>query len=53
MQIATLPLPAGAWEVHMHPQTFHLDALWLIPPAMAVSFMAWVLWSWWKEAHRH
>jgi hypothetical protein len=37
----------------MHPETFHLDSLWLIPPAMAVSFMVWVLWCWWKEAHRH
>jgi hypothetical protein len=42
----------NAWEGSMHPQTIHLDSIWLVPPALAVSFMVWVLWSWWKEAHR-
>jgi hypothetical protein len=47
------PLPDGAWEDSMHPQTLHLDALWLIPPAFAITFMSWVLWNWFKEEHRH
>jgi hypothetical protein len=46
------PLPDNAWEGSMHPQTIHLDSIWLVPPALAVSFMVWVLWSWWKEEHR-
>jgi hypothetical protein len=37
----------------MPPDTFHAEALWLIAPALAVSFLAWVLWCWWKEAHKH
>jgi hypothetical protein len=45
---------AGAHcEVTMNPQAPHLDSLWLIPPALAVAFMAWVLWCWWEEAHKH
>jgi hypothetical protein len=40
-------------EVLMHPVTFYAETLWLIPPALAVSFLAWVLWSWWNEAHKH
>jgi hypothetical protein len=34
-------------------ESFHLEALWLIPPAAAVSFMGWVLWCWWHEAQKH
>ena len=30
----------------------HDQALWLIPVGMAVSFMLWVLWQWWKEERR-
>lgn len=37
----------------MHPQTLNLDSLWLVPPALALTFMFWVLWSWFKEGHRH
>jgi hypothetical protein len=47
------PLPNGAWEDSMHPQTLNLDSLWLVPPALALTFMFWVLWSWFKEGHRH
>lgn len=30
----------------------HEQTLWLIPVCIAVSFMVWVLWSWWRE-ERH
>ncbi len=43
----------AAGEVTMNPQTLHLDLLWLVPPMLAVAFMAWVLWCWWQEAHKH
>lgn len=29
----------------------HEQALWLIPVGLAVSFMVWVLWNWWREEH--
>jgi hypothetical protein len=28
------------------------QTLWLIPVALAVGFMIWVLWNWWREEHR-
>jgi hypothetical protein len=37
----------------MPSQIFHPDSLWLIPPALALSFMVWVLWCWWREEHKH
>lgn len=36
----------------MTPNVFHPDSLWLIPPALAVSFMVWVLWCLSKEAQK-
>jgi len=30
----------------------HEQTLWLIPVSVAVSFMLWVLWHWWKEERR-
>jgi hypothetical protein len=30
----------------------HEQTLWLIPVSLAVSFMVWVLWNWWREEHR-
>jgi hypothetical protein len=30
----------------------HEQTLWLIPVGLAVSFMVWVLWNWWREEHR-
>jgi len=29
----------------------HDQALWLIPVGLAVGFMVWVLWHWWREEH--
>ena len=29
----------------------HEQTLWLIPVGLAVSFMVWVLWNWWREEH--
>jgi len=40
-------------EMEMTPDTFHPDSLWLLAPALAVSFMVWVLWSLWKEIQKH
>jgi len=28
------------------------DSLWLVPLGMAIYFMLWVLWCWWREQHR-
>lgn len=36
----------------MTPNTFHPGSLWLLAPALAVSFMVWVLWRWWKDAQK-
>jgi hypothetical protein len=30
----------------------HEQTLWLIPVSLAVGFMVWVLWNWWREEHR-
>jgi hypothetical protein len=30
----------------------HAQTLWLIPVSLAVGFMLWVLWNWWREEHR-
>jgi hypothetical protein len=30
----------------------HEQTLWLIPVSLAVGFMLWVLWNWWREEHR-
>ncbi len=30
----------------------HEQTLWLIPVGLAVGFMVWVLWQWWREEHR-
>ena len=27
------------------------QTLWLIPVSLAVGFMVWVLWNWWREEH--
>jgi hypothetical protein len=32
--------------------SLHHDSQWLILPAMAVSFLIWVLWNWWREEKR-
>jgi len=32
--------------IELHEQTF-----WLIPVALAVGFMVWVLCNWWREEH--
>ena len=29
----------------------HEQTLWLIPVSLAVGFMVWVLWNWWREEH--
>jgi hypothetical protein len=29
----------------------HEQTLWLIPVGLAVGFMVWVLWNWWREEH--
>ncbi len=29
----------------------HAQTLWLIPVGLAVGFMLWVLWNWWREEH--
>ena len=29
----------------------HAQTLWLIPVSLAVGFMVWVLWNWWREEH--
>jgi hypothetical protein len=29
----------------------HEQTLWLIPVILAVGFMVWVLWNWWREEH--
>jgi hypothetical protein len=29
----------------------HEQTLWLIPVGLAVGFMFWVLWNWWREEH--
>ncbi len=31
---------------------FHEEWLWLIPMGLAIGFMLWVLWNWWKEEQR-
>jgi len=31
----------------------HPDAIWLIPPLLAVSFLLWVLWNFWKDERKH
>jgi hypothetical protein len=30
----------------------HPDAIWLIPPVLAVAFLLWVLWNFWKDDRR-
>ncbi len=30
----------------------HEQTLWLVPVGLAVGFMVWVLWNWWREEHR-
>jgi hypothetical protein len=30
----------------------HEQTLWLIPVSLAVGFMLWVLWNWWREERR-
>jgi len=30
----------------------HEESLWLIPVSIAIAFMLWVLWHWWKEERR-
>jgi hypothetical protein len=30
----------------------HEQTLWLIPVGLAVGFMVWVLWNWWREERR-
>ena len=30
----------------------HPDPIWLIIPVLAVSFLLWVLWNFWKEGRR-
>lgn len=30
----------------------HEQSLWLIPVSLAVGFMVWVLWNWWREERR-
>ena len=32
--------------------TTHPDAIWLIPPILAVAFLLWVLWKFWKEERK-
>jgi hypothetical protein len=27
----------------------HAQTLWLIPVVLAIGFMLWVLWNWWRE----
>jgi len=31
---------------------FHSETLWLIPLGLALWFLFWVLWNWWREEHR-
>ncbi|MFZ0337772.1 MAG: hypothetical protein WAL45_07050 [Terracidiphilus sp.] len=31
---------------------FDVGMLWLIPVGIALWFMVWVLWSWWREERR-
>ncbi len=31
---------------------FHAESLWLIPVGLALWFMLWVLWNWWREERR-
>jgi hypothetical protein len=31
---------------------FHEESLWLIPVGLAIWFMLWVLWNWWREEKR-
>ncbi len=31
---------------------FREESLLLIPVCMAIGFMLWVLWNWWKEERR-
>lgn len=31
---------------------FDAEILWLVPLALALWFMIWVLWNWWQEWHR-
>jgi hypothetical protein len=31
---------------------FREESLLLIPIGLAISFMLWVLWNWWKEERR-
>jgi len=31
---------------------FNAGMLWLIPVGLALWFMCWVLWNWWREEHR-
>jgi hypothetical protein len=28
------------------------QSLWLVPAGLAICFMVWVLWSWWREERR-
>jgi hypothetical protein len=30
----------------------HEQTLWLIPVSLAIGFMVWVLWNWWREEYR-
>lgn len=36
----------------MHLESLNLDSLWLVPSALALTFMFWVLWGWLKEGRR-
>jgi hypothetical protein len=31
----------------------HPDAIWLIPPLLAVVFLLWALWNFWKDDRKH
>lgn len=31
---------------------FNAETLWLIPLGLALWFMIWALWNWWREEHR-
>ena len=42
----------GRWEAPMPMDSLHLESLWLIPLALAVSFLMWVIWNIEKDIRR-